>query len=71
MFTKSLASACAIALFAVAPLAASASASPKPMMMGSSHMTHQTSAPHQCRNAKGQFVKGKYVKCPAGTHKAM
>jgi hypothetical protein len=41
------------------------------MMMGSSHMTHQTSAPHQCRNAKGQFVKGKYVKCPAGTHKAM
>jgi hypothetical protein len=65
MFTKSLASACAIALFAVAPLAASATASPKPMMMGSSHMTHQ------CRDAKGRFIKGKYAKCPAGTHKAM
>jgi hypothetical protein len=70
MFTKSLASACAIALFAAAPLAASAMASPKPMMMGSSHMTHQSTM-HQCRNAKGQFVKGKYLKCPAGTHKAM
>jgi hypothetical protein len=40
------------------------------MMMGSSHMTHQSTM-HQCRNAKGQFVKGKYLKCPAGTHKAM
>jgi hypothetical protein len=25
---------------------------------------------HQCRDKKGHFVKGKYAKCPAGTHKA-
>jgi len=25
---------------------------------------------HQCRDKKGHFIKGKYAKCPAGSHKA-
>jgi hypothetical protein len=24
--------------------------------------------PHMCRDAKGHFIKGKYLKCPKGTH---
>ncbi|MBD5635615.1 MAG: hypothetical protein IAI49_14155 [Candidatus Eremiobacteraeota bacterium] len=41
------------------PLVASAHSS---MMM--------TKPPHMCRDAKGRFIKGKYMKCPAGTHHA-
>ena len=67
MLTKSLVSAVALAVFAVVPLAGSAAsmASPKPMK------PMMMKAPHQCRDAKGHFVKGKYATCPAGTHKAM
>ena len=65
MSVKSLISACALAALAVAPVAGSATSmsSPKPMM--------GMKSTHQCRDAKGHFVKGKYMKCPAGTHKAM
>ncbi|MBD5604996.1 MAG: hypothetical protein IAI48_07905 [Candidatus Eremiobacteraeota bacterium] len=65
---KLFVSACTLAIVAFAPLAGSAAdkmASPKPAMMSGMKMTHQ------CRDAKGHFVKGKYMKCPAGTHKAM
>jgi len=66
MLRKAASSAMAIAVAASLPLAAwAATASPKPMMMKAMSM------PHQCRDAKGHFIKGKYTKCPAGTHKAM
>jgi hypothetical protein len=66
MLRKLASSAMAIAVAASLPAAAwAAAASPKPMMMKS------MSTPHQCRDAKGHFIKGKYAKCPAGTHKAM
>jgi hypothetical protein len=66
MLCKAASSVMAIALGASLPLAAwAAAASPKPMTMKGMSM------PHQCRDAKGHFIKGKYAKCPAGTHKAM
>jgi len=67
MFRKAASSVMAIAVAASLPVAAwaAAAASPKPMMMKGMSM------PHQCRDAKGHFIKGKYAKCPAGTHKAM
>jgi hypothetical protein len=50
-----------LALAIGAPVAAPAAGMGKMKMMKSLH---------QCRDAKGHFIKGKYVKCPAGTHKA-
>jgi hypothetical protein len=60
-FSKGVLAAFALSIAIGAPaLATSMKATPKPMMK----------TPHQCRDAKGHFVKGKYLKCPNGTHAA-
>jgi hypothetical protein len=50
----------ALAIASAAPLPGSAT----------SMSTMKMSMKHQCRDKKGHFIKGTYMKCPAGTHKA-